>query len=92
MSLPELLGREAVLFVEDGFEDTLIAAGVTLKERWYALGKLLDWGKANARYCRVEILCKKDGDISATYRDSDGYLTYEILAVLGETGVYSYHS
>lgn len=61
---------------------------------WYeCLGYLSSWAIHNPRYYCLKLWIARDGEISASYRETwDGPQTYFICGIRGKDGSYSTHS
>lgn len=57
-----------------------------------AIGYLASWAHHNERYQSVTIYGSRSGNLTASYRNAAGEVTYNLLGQLEEGGRYSFHS
>jgi len=74
-------------------EEFLAAVDMPSKAVDLAVGYLSCWGIAGVRFASVVIYGERDGNISVTYRNAAGEVTFGMYALRSEDGKsYSFHS
>lgn len=86
--------RTIELRMSDKFLEAYNNGELSRAEVERVIGYLSCWACHSERYRHVSIYCKNSLDIDANYYENSSkeMLTYQIGAVLGESGTYSYHS
>lgn len=88
--------RTVTITASEDFEETLLEFEIGISEKDRAIGHLLAWGfnsTVSEKYVDVTVHCSHTGNIYATYRNSQGEITYSIGAVYDiNKKRYSFHS